>query len=157
MPYYIRRQKQLSQQVPKGYYTAKTTGDGNCLYSAVSLSLFGEESHSPLIRLAAVCHAVEHFHHYSDMVIIAVFHLYNRAIELELLLQYEKSLPDIGDAHQFLSSVMLSDLTFNARPVNNPTVCDLITYMLQKEIVATAHLGTFSGQSYPVNCCMYVL
>ena len=54
-----------------GYYTAKTTGDGNCLYSAVSLSLFGEESHSPLIRLAAVCHAVEHFHHYSDMVIIA--------------------------------------------------------------------------------------
>lgn len=56
------------QRIPKGLHAVEVHGDGNCLFRSISVALFGTEKYSTLLRLAAVCHGVDHFNHYLDMV-----------------------------------------------------------------------------------------
>ena len=63
-----RRQTLLAGKIPKGFYAVRATANGNCLYNATSVALFGNESRSAELRLASVCHAVDHYDHYVDMV-----------------------------------------------------------------------------------------
>lgn len=65
---YICRYVALKSRMPKGFYPAWTSGDGNCLFSAISIALTGSESLSEHLRLGTVIHGVKHFEHYSDMV-----------------------------------------------------------------------------------------
>ena len=50
------------------FYPVKVKLDGNCLFNAVSMALFGEEDNATLLRLAAVWQAVTHYDHYFEMV-----------------------------------------------------------------------------------------
>ena len=43
--------KDLPSSADKVYKAGKTTGNGDCLYNAVSLPLVGNESHPTLLRL----------------------------------------------------------------------------------------------------------
>ena len=58
----------LSSIIPNSHYAIKSTADGNCLFHSVSLALFATEEKSALLRLASVCHATAHYHHYLKMV-----------------------------------------------------------------------------------------
>ena len=58
----------LKARMPKGFYPARTSGDGNCSFSAISIALIGNETLSVQLRLKTVIHGVKHFEHYSDMV-----------------------------------------------------------------------------------------
>lgn len=62
-------------------------------------------------------------------------------------LQYTTHLLNSGEAHQLMSTVMSSDQQFNERPQNDPTVNELVHYMLQVEILGTFKLGSYSGKN----------
>ena len=64
----ICRYVALKARMPKGFYPAWTSGDGNCLFGAVSIALTGSESLSERLQLRTVIHGVQHFEHYSEMV-----------------------------------------------------------------------------------------
>ena len=49
------------------------------------------------------------------------------------VLQYSSQLSNIVEAHQFISTIVHSDEVFNNRLCDNPTVCELVEYMLQSE------------------------
>ena len=55
------RQLRLSERIPSGLQAVKASQDGNCLFHSVSIALFGSEEKSALLRLASVCHAIEHY------------------------------------------------------------------------------------------------
>ena len=50
----------LNSRIPEGTRIGRTTSDGNCLFHAVSIALFGDESASHLLRLYATFHAMKH-------------------------------------------------------------------------------------------------
>ena len=54
--------------MPNGFVVGKTTGNGDCLFNAASIALFGDENLCDLMRLASVFSAVEHFDHYCKKV-----------------------------------------------------------------------------------------
>lgn len=120
-----KRQILLAGKIPKVFYAIRATANGNCLYNATSVALFGNESRSAELRLASVCHAVDHYDHYVDM--------------------YRGMLPTAGDAHQFLSQVVSADSIFDNRPQDKPTPDCIIHHMLLQEILEAAKLGAYSG------------
>jgi hypothetical protein len=61
-------------------------------------------------------------------------------------MQYTTQLQGSGEAHQFMSTVMSSDEQFNGRPQSDPTVNELVHYMLQVEIFGMSKLGSYSGK-----------
>ena len=60
------------------------------------------------------------------------------------MLQYSSQLSNIAEAHQFISTIVHSDEVSNNRPCDNPTVCELVEYMLQSEILGMSKLGFYS-------------
>ena len=62
-----------------------------------------------------------------------------------MYIQYRTALRDVGEAHQFLCTVILTNIQFSQRPQDSPTVSDLVNYMLQVEIANTTRLGIYSG------------
>ena len=62
-----------------------------------------------------------------------------------ILIQYEEVITEVGEAQQFLCSMISSDTVYEQRPVNEPTVTEILEFMLQKEIQATADMGAYSG------------
>ena len=68
-------------------------------------------------------------------------------LELDLIyctIQLTAVITDEGDAVQFLASATTAT-AFQNRPVQNPSVEDLIEYTLQVETQATAKNGAYSG------------
>ena len=63
-----RTKTALEGQLPAEYTPCTASTDGNCLFSSVSIALFGSEQYQAHIRYAAVFHAVQHFDHYFEMV-----------------------------------------------------------------------------------------
>ena len=68
--------------------------------------------------------------------------------------QYQGSIHEVGEAQQLLCSMISSDVIYEQRPVNEPTVTEILEFMLQKEIQATADLGAYSGEC---KCCVPVI
>ena len=62
------------------------------------------------------------------------------------VLQHSSQLSNIAEAHQLISTVVHSGEVFNNRPCDNPTVCELVEYMLQSEILGMSKLGSNSGK-----------
>lgn len=58
------------------------------------------------------------------------------------MIQYKDVVTEVGEAQQLLCS---SDTLYEQRPVNEPTVAEILEFMLQKEIQATADMGSYSG------------
>lgn len=77
-----RRQSQLASKLPAGFCPIMSTPGGNCLYSSVSIALFGSEAHSVELRLSAIHHAVYHYDHYVEMVCILMTVLCHIHLEL---------------------------------------------------------------------------
>ena len=63
-----RRRKVLANVIPEGFLPCVSTAEGNCLFCAVSLLLFGSEDYHKDLRFAAVHYALMHFDHYLEMV-----------------------------------------------------------------------------------------
>ena len=63
-----RRNHFLRLQVPERFTPCLFCGEGDCLFCAVSIALFGNDRHHKDLRIAAICHAVLHFEHYLEMV-----------------------------------------------------------------------------------------
>ena len=63
-----RRNHFLRLQVPERFTPCLSRGEGDCLFCAVSIALFGNDRHHKDLRIAAICHAVLHFEHYLEMV-----------------------------------------------------------------------------------------
>lgn len=57
----------MGDRIPTSFVPLKATGNGNCLYNAVSILLFGSEEQAVLLRLASVEYAIGHFKHYMEM------------------------------------------------------------------------------------------
>lgn len=60
--------------------------------------------------------------------------------------QYEDSITEVGEAQQFVCSMISSDELYEQRPVDEPTVKDILEFMLQKEIQSTASVDAYSGE-----------
>jgi len=56
----------LPSATEKSYKAVKTTGDGDCLYNAVSLTLVGNESYSTLLQLLVALELVLHVNFYAQ-------------------------------------------------------------------------------------------
>lgn len=61
------------------------------------------------------------------------------------MIQYKDVVTEVGEAQQLLCSMISSDALYEQRPVNEPTVAEILEFMLQKEIQATADMGSYSG------------
>lgn len=61
-----------------------------------------------------------------------------------------KQLKDPSVAQSFIHSVANSEEVFNRRPQDNPSLQELVEYILKEEIYATTYPGSFSGS------CMHV-
>ena len=72
-----RRKHFLSERLPLGFKPYTSTADGNCLFSSVSVCLFGDTTHKTELRLATLTHGVEHMSHYLDMVHVLHLHTTN--------------------------------------------------------------------------------
>ena len=58
----------LREQVPANFTPCLSRGEGDCLFCAVSIALFGSDKHNKELRIAALCHAILHCEHYLEMV-----------------------------------------------------------------------------------------
>ena len=54
---------------------------------------------------------------------------------------------------QFICTVSSNEGIFKGRPQDNPTTSQLISYILKQEIMATAHLGSYSGSKLQICFC----
>lgn len=65
-----RRERVLSGAIPEGYSIGKSVSDGNCLYGAICVCIFGSLGSSEILslRLHSVVHATEHFEEYVSKV-----------------------------------------------------------------------------------------
>eukprot|EP00794_Sanderia_malayensis_P019108 gene19108-21024_t len=54
------------KNLPSGKCPIRTTGDGNCLYNSIGISLFGTENVAPILRLASVLAGISHIDHFVD-------------------------------------------------------------------------------------------
>ena len=61
------------------------------------------------------------------------------------ILQYQDVVNEVGEAQQLLCSMISSDVVYEQRPVDDPTVSQILEFMLQKEIHTTANPGVYSG------------
>lgn len=143
-----RLHKSITEKLPRGLYPIQVPADGNCFFSSISMALFGDITYSAALRLAAVCHAADHYNHYLEMVsyllqIIIECPLY----KLSLYFQYQSAVKDVGEAQQLLGTVVSSNRAYESRPTDHPTVIDLLHYMLRECTRDTAVLGRYSGQS----------
>ena len=59
-----RRKKVLANVIPETFIPCVSTGEGDCLFCAVSLLLFGSEGHQKDLQFAAVHYAILHVDHY---------------------------------------------------------------------------------------------
>lgn len=57
-----------------------------------------------------------------------------------------KEISTIEDAQQFLCTVASTDMQFRQQPAN-ASVQDLLEYTLQTEIMGTATIGSYSGET----------
>ena len=57
-----------------------------------------------------------------------------------------KEISTIEDAQQFLCTVASTDMQFQQQPVN-ASVQDLLEYTLRTEIMGTATIGSYSGET----------
>ena len=67
-----RRQEELDDRIPTSFIPLIASANGNCLYNAISILLFGDEEQAVLLRLASVEYAIGHFMHYMEMVSIII-------------------------------------------------------------------------------------
>lgn len=58
----------MGSRVPTSFTPLTATGNGNCLYNAISILLFGNEEQAALLRLLSVEYVIGHFIHYVKMV-----------------------------------------------------------------------------------------
>ena len=61
------------------------------------------------------------------------------------ILQYQDVVNEVGEAQQLLCSMISSNVVYEQRPVDDPTVRQILEFMLQKEIHTTANPGAYSG------------
>ena len=61
----------LGSLVPNGYYPIFSKANGDCLYNSTSITLHGTEANSEALRFATLCHAIDHYDHYFEMVQVA--------------------------------------------------------------------------------------
>lgn len=66
------------ERIPSEFTALKCSKDGNSLYNAVSILLYGTEDFSLHLRLAVIVHSAEHIEHYIEMVYISVCIMYIR-------------------------------------------------------------------------------
>ena len=69
-------------------------------------------------------------------------------------MQYSSQL-NVVEAHLFMS--MYSDEVFNNRPSDNPTVHELVEYMLQSELLGMSKLGSYSGKMMSLHNYLMIL
>lgn len=63
-----RRKAELENTIPKELVPCVTSAEGDCLFCAVSLLLFGTEIYHKDLRFATVHYALLHYDHYLKMV-----------------------------------------------------------------------------------------
>ena len=63
-----RRKYLLSSVLPVGFTPYLSVSDGNCLFSSISVCLFGDTTRSTALRYAALVHGVKHLSHYLKSV-----------------------------------------------------------------------------------------
>ena len=137
----------LCNKLPQGYIPCIVSAEGDCLYCAISIGLFGSERHKTELRFAAVAHAVVHYAHYLDMVSCLVC----KSLEI-LVFNYPQLGAEIRvkeDAQQFLATVS-SEVQFNKHPTEG-SVQDILEYTLQVEARATAKIGCYSGTATSIH------
>ena len=136
----------LCNKIPKEFYAVQSEANGNCMYNAVSTAIYGNEDSSNVLRFHTLIHAIRHFDHYFERV--KWFQMMKSCMCIILLYihtQFKTAFPDLGDAQQFLSSVIASDDVFHRRPLHKPTTADLINFAMKEEIICASKLGAYSG------------
>ena len=111
------------------------------MFCAVSLSLFGSETHQKDLRFAAVHYALTHFDHYLKMV------RYTQNLNtnnFKNIIQLTAEIKTLEDAQQFLATVLSNDEMFDHHL--NGTISDIIDFTLQMEIMSTSKIGCYSGK-----------
>lgn len=68
------------------------------------------------------------------------------------IIQYTTELQCTDRAQQFVGTVASSNQVFNGRPMNNPTIEDLLKYILCEEIKTTCVSGSYSGKYRYCTC-----
>lgn len=57
-------------------------------------------------------------------------------------------LTDAGSVMQFCCMAVSSEDIFSHRPTDDPSVADIIEFLLKEEIQVTAHNGSYSGINF---------
>lgn len=63
-----RREQVLRNIIPESLIPCMSPAEGDCLFCAISLSLFGSYTHNTDLRFAALHYGIIHFDHYLQMV-----------------------------------------------------------------------------------------
>ena len=148
IPFGLFRRKHLlseSSSLPHGFIPFISSSDGNCLFSSVSLILFGDTTHAVELRFAALLHAVQHMAHYLEMVwIVTTCTDHGNYTYCIFHTQLNQEIRSAEDALQFFATVTTSD----------DVPCDadreqLLKCAIQTEIFSTSKIDSYSG-NYPL-------
>ena len=138
----------------KNYIGLDTTKDGNCLFHAISLNLFGSESYSFKIRLATVFMCFEY-----ESFISRYLKDYGYNYDFEALVRKTSKFGEWGsEIHFLLFSLLLYRPIYSFTPRNsllsNPSLASTapVVLFLQNSHFIAAVRRDFSGQiSVPTN------
>ncbi|XP_019629961.1 PREDICTED: uncharacterized protein LOC109474160 isoform X2 [Branchiostoma belcheri] len=109
--------------IPVNHVALETTGDGDCLFNAVSIALTGSEEHAATFRLGAAAYGGMHADHLIEQYIA-------------------DGISNVGSAQMLLHSVCTED-TANACSAVSPR--EIVEYAIKEEAKATSKMGSYSG------------
>ena len=147
----VRRKHLLSESLPHGFIPFISSSDGNCLFSSVSLVLFGDTTHAVELRFAALLHAVQHMAHYLEMVWTVTTDHSNYTWMHISHMQLNQEIKSAEDALQFFATVTTSDDV----PCDSSDREQILKYAIQSEIFSTSKIDSYSGN--PLNILLFHL
>ena len=130
----------MTSVLPDGFTPYFSISDGNCLFSSISVCLFGDTANAAALRFASLAHGVKHFPHYLKMVCSQLEHV--KVITCTCL-QLCAEIATDEDALQFLSTVASDDDVFINRPSGDRNI--ILRYSMESELVSTSRIGSYSG------------
>ncbi|CAH1271683.1 Hypp4703 [Branchiostoma lanceolatum] len=109
--------------MPANHVAIEVTGNGDCLFNAVSALLTGSEDQAQALRLGSAVYGALHAEH--------------------IIAQYiADGIDNVGAAQMLLHSVSTPN---TVAACTGTTVQEILRHTIQAEVWATARLGTFSG------------
>ena len=124
--------------LPCGFTPYLSVSDGNCLFSSVSICLFGDTTRATALRFGSRSETLI-LQHYLELVCILPSS-YN-----VMIIQFSAEIATDDDALQFLSTVAANDDVFVNRPSGDRN--EILKYSIESELLSTPKMDSYSGKS----------